>query len=97
MLKAEVLNYLQEVNGVIYTSSAWTEDSACKRFIGFTDEALRERLKVELAEADFISLLVDETTDNTNHKVALIYVFFVKEGMFTERMLAIIIDNLFIY
>ena len=89
MLKAGPLHDLLEINGVEYGTRMYREDTACKEFIEHIDSALQERIKDELAQAEFISLLLDETTDNSTNKVILIFVYYVRNGIVKDAMLAL--------
>lgn len=89
MLKAREINALLRSNDVPFPSTMHDEDTACRKFIAYLHSALKEKLIGELKNADFMSLLLDETTDNTNNKVALIFVYYVTKGTTKEAMLAL--------
>jgi len=86
MNKFDKLNLLQTVNGALYKEH-YNNIMACKEFISCIHQALCEDVKAALQAADFVAVLLDETTDNCNYKVLLVFIYYVKDGKVTERML----------
>lgn len=61
----------------------------CRELIGYIHGSLVNNIKAELAEAEFVAVLVDETVTNASDKVALIYIYYVKDGVVSKAMLAL--------
>jgi hypothetical protein len=61
----------------------------CRELVGYIHGSLVNNIKAELAEAEFVAVLVDETVTNASDKVALVYIYYIQCGVVNKAMLAL--------
>jgi hypothetical protein len=68
-----------EVMGSEHNPAMYREDNAAREMCGFISDVLVEDVTADLAAADYIAVLSDESTDINTDKVLLQYVYSIKD------------------
>ena len=76
---------LEERHGVS-VGTAYRNENACKEFVHYMAESSRQNLSSKISAATFFSLLMDGSTDSSNHENELILVLYCETDCADEKI-----------